>query len=253
YTFKNIFLILGYFTRLGNKRIHIENTETAVKLKKVRLQAVSDLGFIEIQSAHNRKVVWYYYKNINNVQNYSNFFKSIKSALVETINKHCLPIKFNLKIEATYNRPNVENSSENRAFKTSAREIFADSDLLSILEDCFNKLKYEEEEYTGKGSGFSFQNIDGILLGIYKYSPLSGSSFIQLPPCVDYKRATINPQNSDQLCFKWALLAKHVVGENKCRINNRYTRHEGKYSFDGISFPTPLSDIKKFEKKQSKR
>ncbi|KAL4134767.1 hypothetical protein QTP88_006482 [Uroleucon formosanum] len=216
---KNLDTTQGYYTKLGNKRIHMENTKTAVKLKKVRLQAVTNLGFIEIQSTHN-----------------------------QTVNKHNLSIKFNLKIEATYNIPNVESSSENRAFKTSAREIFADSDLSLILEDCFNKLKCEEEEYTSKGSGFSFQYIDGILLGIYKYSPLSGSSYIQLPPCIDHKRATINPQNADQLCFKWAILAKHVEGENKYRINNNYTKHENKYSFEGISFPTPLSDIKKFEK-----
>ncbi|KAL4111836.1 hypothetical protein QTP88_015719 [Uroleucon formosanum] len=158
------------------------------------------------------------------------------------------PISLLPVLEATYNRTNVENSSENRAFKTSAREIFVDSDLSLILEDCFNKLKCEEEEYTSKGSGFSFQYIDGILLGIYKYCPLSGASYIQLPPCVDHKRATINPQNADQLCFKWAILAKHVEGENKYRINNNYTKHEDKYSFEGISFPTPLSDIKKFEK-----
>jgi len=33
-------------------------------------------------------------------------------------------IKFNLKEEATYNRPNVPDSSENRAFKILAVEIF---------------------------------------------------------------------------------------------------------------------------------
>jgi len=33
------------------------------------------------------------------------------------------------------------------------------------------------------------------------------------------KRAIINPRNKDQLCFKWAILAKHVVGDNKFRVN----------------------------------
>lgn len=28
----------------------------------------------------------------------------------------------------------------------------------------------------------------------------------------------------------------------------KYTQYEDKYNFDGISFPTPMSDIKKFEK-----
>jgi len=44
------------------------------------------------------------------------------------------------------------------------------------------------------------------------------------------------------------VLAKHVAGQNKCRVNENYTEHEDKYIFNGISFPTPLSDITKFEK-----
>ncbi|KAL4092418.1 hypothetical protein QTP88_026919 [Uroleucon formosanum] len=40
-------------TKQSNKRLHTENTETAVKLKKIRLQNVTNLGFVEIQSVHN--------------------------------------------------------------------------------------------------------------------------------------------------------------------------------------------------------
>ncbi|KAL4082979.1 hypothetical protein QTP88_028325 [Uroleucon formosanum] len=227
--------------------MHIENTQTAVKAKKVRLQKANSIGFEEIQSAHNRKVVWYYYKNLNNIQNYSEFYESITPSLLETFNTHKLPIKFNLKIESTYSRPNVENSSENRAFKTSAREIFVDSNVPLILEESFNKLKCEEEEYTSKGSGFSFQHIDGMLLGIYTFTPMSGSSYLPLPASIDRKRATINPQNSDQQCFKWVILAKHVTEHPKYRVGVNYYQHVDKYNFDGISFPTPLSDVKIFE------
>lgn len=243
-----IFIILDYYTTIGSKRTHIENTQTAVKAKKVRLQKANSIGFEEIQSAHNRKIVWYYYKNLNNIQNHSEFYESITPALLETFNTHNLLIKFNLKIESTYSRPNVENSSENRAFITSARDIFVDSNVPSILEESFNKLKCEEEEYTSKGSGFSFQHIDGMLLGIYTFSPMSGSSYLPLPASIDRKRATINPQNSDQQCFKWAILAKHVTEQPKYRVGVNYCQHIDKYNFDGISFPTPLSDVKIFER-----
>ncbi|KAL4092514.1 hypothetical protein QTP88_027013 [Uroleucon formosanum] len=150
--------------------------------------------------------------------------------------------------EATYNRPNVENSSENRAFKTSAVELFRESDILALVEESFTKLLTEEEAYTGRGSGFTLESIDGLLLGVYKYTPMSGSSYISLPDSIDRKKGTINPQNNDQQCFKWSILAKHVTEQTKCRIGENYRKHEGKYIFDGISFPTPLSDIKIFEK-----
>ncbi|KAL4103265.1 hypothetical protein QTP88_018642 [Uroleucon formosanum] len=227
--FENTHIGQDYYTTIGSKRTHIENTQTAVKAKKVRLQKANSIGFEEIQSAHNQ------------------FYESITPALLETFKTHNLPIKFNLKIESTYSRPNVENSSENRAFKTSAREIFMDSNVPSILEESFNKLKCEEEEYTSKGSGFSFQHIDGMLLGIYTFSPMSGSSYLPLPASIDRKRATINSQNSDQQCFKWAILAKHVTEQSKYRVGVNYYQHIDKYNFDGISFPTPLSDVKIFE------
>jgi len=157
-------------------------------------------------------------------------------------------IKFNLKLEATYNRPNVPDSTENRAFKTSALEIFPDSDITEIIERAYIKLLNEKDEYSGRGSGFNIVSIDGLLLTVYKYTPMSGSSYIELPAFIEKKRGTINPQNNDEQCFKWAILATHVTGTTVCRVNGDYKQHENNYNFDGISFPTPLSDIPKFEK-----
>jgi len=76
-----------------------------------------------------------------------------------------------------------------------------------------------------------------------------GSSYIQLPAFIDNKRGTINPQNVDRQCFKWAILAKHVTGAAVCHAGENYTQHERKYNFEGITSPTPLFDISKFEKK----
>ncbi|KAF0705089.1 C2H2-type domain-containing protein, partial [Aphis craccivora] len=101
------------------------------------------------------------------------------------------------------------------------------------------------EEYKSRGSGFTLESIDGLLLSIYKYTPMSGSSYIELPAFIDRKRATISPQNADQQCFKWAILARHVTGHAIYRIDENYRKHEDKYNFEGI---TPLSDIAKFEK-----
>ena len=169
---------------------------------------------------------------------------------LENLLKTCLkkhPIKFNLKLEATYNHANVPNSSEDRAFKTSVVEIFSDSDINAIIERTYMKLLKEEEEYKSRGSGFTLESIEGLLLAVYKYTPMVASSYIQLPAFIDRKRATINPQNVDQQCFKWAILARHVTEQPIYRFGQNYTQHENKYNFNGISFPIPLTDIAKFE------
>ncbi|XP_060873939.1 uncharacterized protein LOC132947697 [Metopolophium dirhodum] len=142
--------------------------------------------------------------------------------------------------------------SENRAFKTVATEIYPDSDIRTIVERAYMKLVQEKDDYIGRGSGFTLESIDGLLLAVYKYTPMGGSSYIQLPEYIDRKRGTINPQNTDQECFKWAILAR-LVAENlsdryKYCVGENYKKHEKNYNFNGISFPTPLSDITKFEK-----
>jgi len=117
-----------------------------------------------------------------------------------------------------------------------------------MIERTYIKLLNEKDEYSGRGSGFNNVSIDGLLLTVYKYIPMSRSSYIELPMFIERKRGTINPQNNDEECFKWAILAKHVTRTTVCRIGENYKQHENKYNFDGISFPTPLSDIPKFEK-----
>jgi len=137
---------------------------------------------------------------------------------------------------------------ENRAFKTTAVDIFVESDISVIIRGAFDKLLNEEKTYASRGSGFTMDSIDGLLLSVYKYMPMGGSSYIQFPAFVDRKPVTINPQNLYQQCFKWTILARHVTGPVACRVGDNYRQHEGKYNFQGISFPTPLCDIKKFEK-----
>jgi len=116
------------------------------------MDMVKTSGFVEISSSLNRKIVWHYAKNTCNVQIYQEFLRSLEPELKKILKTRVQqgPIKFNLKPEATYNRPNVANSLKNRAFKTSATDILIDI-----------KLMTETEEYKSRGSGFTLESIDG--------------------------------------------------------------------------------------------
>ncbi|XP_025192055.1 uncharacterized protein LOC112592257 [Melanaphis sacchari] len=237
-------------TGVNGKRVSTANTTSAARAKKARMDMAKSPGLVEISSSAGRKIIWYFAKNLNNVKNYTDFLRPLAPALADMLKNNVQqhPIKFNLKLEATYNRSNVPNSSENRAFKTSAVEVFSESNIPEIIERAYIKLLVEEEAYTSRGSGFTLESIDGLLLAVYKYTPMDGSSYIPLPAYIDKKKGTINPQNSDQECFKWAILARYVTGPSVYRIGENYRQHEDKHNFNGISFPTPMSDISKFEK-----
>jgi len=90
-----------------------------------------------------------------------------------------------------------------------------------------------------------------MLLGVYEYSPTGGSSYIPQTKDIATKKAFVNPHNNEQLCLQWAILAKHVTVNNKRRVNHNYTLVEDKYNFSGLSHPTPLYEVKLFEKNNS--
>jgi len=222
---------------------------SVARAKKASMGMVKNSGFTEISSSANRKIVWYYAKNISNVQNYADFLHSLKPELLNLIKTHVHrhAIKFNLRLGAAYNRPNVVNSSENIAFKTLAVEIFPECDIGMIIERAYVKLLKEKDDYSGRGSGFTLESIDGLLLAVYKYMPIGGSSYIKLPEFIDRKRGTINPQNTDQECFKWAILARHVtenlVDKYKYCVGENYKKHEKNYNFEG-TYIVPYASIR---------
>ena len=77
-----------------------------------------------------------------------------------------------------------------------------DTDIEAKINQDFVNLLLEEEVYTSKGSGFTLKPIDGLLLRVYNYTPMGGSSNITLPEDIKNKKAIINPQNSDKQCFQ---------------------------------------------------
>ncbi|KAL4091521.1 hypothetical protein QTP88_026196 [Uroleucon formosanum] len=210
---------------------------------------VNTPGFIEIESSLSRTIVWYFRKNIDNIASYRAFLNSIEYELIAKLRESVRinPVKYNLKLEATYDIPNLHNSAQNRAFKTSARELYAHSNIEALIDRDFSALLAEEDCYAGKYSGFTLSHIDGLLLGVYEYTPMGGSSYLPLPESILNREAVVNPQNIDRQCFKWAILAKHVL-RDRTRVGANYRREEHRYDFSALSTPTPVCEIKVFEK-----
>ncbi|KAL4153905.1 hypothetical protein QTP88_001738 [Uroleucon formosanum] len=104
----------------GNKRVHEENTR-CIKSKKARMDKANASGFVEVKSAHSRKIVWYYAKYLDNFENYISFLANVKPKLEILLRRivSVNPIKFNLKLEATYNQPHENNSSHKSILNSS--------------------------------------------------------------------------------------------------------------------------------------
>ena len=67
------------------------------------------------------------------------------------------------------------------------------------------------------------------------------SSPSTLPKKLQLKKATVNVKNSDNACFKWAILsALYPTTKNANRLS-RYEKIDHNLKFP--KFPTPISDI----------
>ncbi|XP_050524619.1 uncharacterized protein LOC126896153 [Daktulosphaira vitifoliae] len=220
------------------------------RTKKQRLEEVKTEGFQLIQSAFGGMIKNYYKKNLTLLPHYQLFLDEAKPEIIklltELISKDS--IKFNLKLEGAYKIPHT-SVIENRSFKTAARTLcMADNDLHAILEEEFNKLMHEEEVYTSKGSGFSIDSVNGLLLSVYRYKPIGGSSYIKLPDSIEAHKAIINVKNNDEMCFKYSIMAKYVDAPNPSRISH-YLNAPENYDFSELNYPVEVKDVKKFEKR----
>lgn len=237
---------------------HIDRTSVSnedffdLRRKRARLSLNYDNNqFLELKTAFKGILKTYYLKNIFENEKDICLFLIINKDKVNALLTNLLvefgSLKFNIVLECSYVKP-LSNELEHRSFKTSNKAIFQTTDLNILLHNLIKRICLEETEYQGKGSGWTLSSVDGLLVRVSRYRPIGGSSYIPLTTIIADKHAVINPQNNDNFCFKWALLARYVKGKHVERVNDRYCLLSNKFNFDGITFPVSLKDVGKFEK-----
>ncbi|CAB3999477.1 Hypothetical predicted protein, partial [Paramuricea clavata] len=100
-----------------------------------------------------------------------------------------------------------------------------------------------------RGSRWRLRRVDLLEIHIGEYQPLRGKGYEPLSETIRKKKAIINMKNDDDECFKWAVTrALNPTDIHPERISEELREQSGKLDWEGIEFPTPLSNIKKFEK-----
>lgn len=104
------------------------------------------------------------------------------------------------------------------------------------------------EDFEQVGSGWTLHRICEIEMNANQYDVLRGASYMKLPNFLMNKKAIINIDNTDEYCFKWAVLAARFPQRNGQR-HQLYRQHEHQLDFSGLEFPVRMEDINMFEKK----
>ncbi|GFX24780.1 c2H2-type domain-containing protein [Trichonephila clavipes] len=140
---------------------------------------------------------------------------------------------------------NAGKMIKNVEFKTPNNEVLQETNLARLYDDLSEKIVKEREDFEGRDSGWTLDEILRLEVRTNRYSPFRGSSFfIEVPKQIAETKAIINVINKkDSQCFMWSILAALYPNTSNPNRTSSYAPHLNKLNFDGISFPTLLNEI----------
>ena len=123
------------------------------------------------------------------------------------------------------------------------------NDIANELFKSFLNRYQKNLEMKMKGSSFVFKSIDLLYQKLHKISLNRSESYIDPPDWIKNKKATLNPKNKDNECFKYAItvvLNHEEIKKDPQRIS-KIKSFINKYNWKDIEFPSHPKDWKKIE------
>ena len=146
--------------------------------------------------------------------------------------------------------PGVYNIIVEKVFNSKMTDVFQGSNIEELLQNMFAYIKSQIENPKLPKSGFTLDSITQLDIGLHKLALARGSSYIKVPAWIASKKAVINPQNTDEECFKWAVITSlhHEEIDSHPERITKLQRYEDQYNWQGLEFPVAINKIDRFEK-----
>ena len=117
------------------------------------------------------------------------------------------------------------------------------------LDQSFQEILGRIDNWINEGSGWIIEEIHNQSLNVSSYSPLIGSTCIELPNELKHsKKGLINIQNDDNKCFLWCHV-RHLnpIDKNPQRITKKDKEFANNLNYESINFPASKKDYCKIE------
>ena len=188
---------------------------------------------------------------MDTVSFFARIFPALVALLTGELSFHQFKVSLVLKVEMTKTTADGKTKVQTPYFSSKPYTILSQHDIENAIEEGHQAIDAQLDKWTKEGSGWVVNRVTCLYVNIAKYTPLKGSSYIELPKYLKDKKAIINVKNEDNKCLKWALLsALHPVGSNPHRVS-KYKQYENELNFAGVGFPVTLKDIPKVEKQNN--
>ena len=139
------------------------------------------------------------------------------------------------------------------AFNSLMTSVYRGSDLDQIVDGMIANMKCQIENPALLNSRFVFHEVLYLDINCHQLNLMRGSSYLPLPDFIAKRKAVINPQNGDEECFKWAIIAVNRwmdIDSHPERVSN-LREFTDNYDWSGLEFPVWLKQIGKFEAKKN--
>ena len=114
----------------------------------------------------------------------------------------------------------MEIDRVDKAFNSRMMEVHQGSDLDGIVNEMIAHMKTQIENPALVNSRFRFNEVLFTDVNFHQLNLTRGSSHIPLTDWIAKKKAIINPQNDDEECFKWAVIAASEIEKVLQRMSN---------------------------------
>ena len=154
--------------------------------------------------------------------------------------------KYHIVMNATLSKQKVNDNTEYASvYFNSMIKTVINLDFEYSIDECFEEILYRIDNWTNEGSGWVVDSINREYVNISKYSPLLGSTYIELPDELNYpKKGFINIRNKDNKYFLWCHVAHlNLVDNHSTRVNREDRR------IASIDFPVSEKNYSKIEDK----
>ena len=181
-----------------------------------------------------------------------------------------------IQLDIGFNMVHISDSRRITHFSSSDNVIcIPSSDTNEVLDQLLASLyeKFLDDlQISHESSSFVYQSVEECNIHLHKFYLRKGATFIESPPRLKHKKATINPQNSndtycfmygiaiatinpqnsnDTYCFMYGIaiaLFHEALGKNPGRISKELIKYANAFNWHDIDFPTTYEDYITFER-----
>ena len=126
-----------------------------------------------------------------------------------------------MKVNVRFSRTTADGvlQTTEAGFRITPQHIAVTDDEMD-MDDMAQIIQTQVDGFNTNESGWTLEQVLGATISTTPYRPCEGSSYIPTPERLGNKKATINIQNNDELCFLYSILAQiYPAATNKQRVS----------------------------------